>query len=156
MEIYVLDEDLTKSVQYLPDTYVIKLSSQMQYMLCTVYYNLGISNELEMICRPVELNSDVSNWLIESLDNWLWLKEYAQLVQKEYQYRFGEDKIRFDNILERLVAPPLDSKGITRLNKGITCHYSSMNMINAYRQYFIDYKQHLKQYTRREVPDWFI
>lgn len=155
MEVYLLDNELKKSAEYLPDKYIVKSSIELKYLLCTVYYNLGINNEYNEICEPVSLNSDYSNWLLESLDNWILVRDYALIIQDEYQYRFGVNKVRFGNTVEGFINPPLNKNGITKMNKGIPGYYSNIDIVDAYRQYFIDYKKHIKQYTRRQVPRWF-
>lgn len=94
-------------------------------------------------------------WAYSSKENWLWLQEYTIKLGEEYSYRYAGKQHKSVELIRNLPVPVDNSKGLLPFVKCVPEELKNLNLIEAYRQFFIQYKGHLKQYTKREVPDWW-
>ena len=45
--------------------------------------------------------------------------------------------------------------GLTPFVKCVPEEFRGLDVVSAYRMYFINYKNDLKKYTKRDTPDWW-
>ena len=157
MNIFILDENKRKSVEYHTDKHIIKMPLEATQLLCNAYYYTQESGKYsDFIYKPTHLKHQCSSWVSESLSNWLWLQDYIILIGYEYTYRYGKLH-RSVQLAKVLPKPDLKDRGLTEFK---LCMPEDVkipkDVVGSYRNYFIKYKQHLKQYTKRSIPDWFI
>lgn len=153
MNVFILDEDKKQSVIYHPDKHIVKMPLEGTQLLCSV---LHYTNEApDWVYKPTHTKHPCAIWAMDSLDNWLWLQDYVILMGAEYTYRYGKTHKSVE-LAKKLPKPTIDSKGLTPFVKCVPEELRSLSVVEAYRQYFIDYKQHLKQYTKRSIPTWWI
>ena len=155
MNIFILDMDMIKSIQYLPDKHVVKMPLESTQLLCGAYYTLGQSTGKTGIYKATHLKHPCSVWTAESLDNWLWLQEYTLKLGEEYTYRYGK-KHKSVELAKSLIAPDMESLGLTEFAKAVPEEFKDLDVVDAYRQYFIKYKNHIKTYTNRDIPSWWV
>lgn len=152
MNVFILDEDKRKSVIYHPDKHIVKMPLEATQLLCSVLHYTGEAPD--WIYRPTHTKHPCALWAMESLDNWLWLQDYTILMGYEYTYRYH--KLHKSVLLAKVLPrPTIESKGMTPFVKCVPDEFKSMPVVEAYRQYFIEYKQHIKSYTNREIPYWW-
>ncbi len=153
MNVFILDEDAQQSVIYHPDKHIVKMPLEATQLLCSV---LHYTNEApSWIYKPTHTKHPCAIWAMESLSNWVWLREYTILLGKEYTYRYNKTHKSVE-LAKRLPLPTIPDIGQTPFVKCVPEEFRSLYVVDAYRQYFIRYKQHLKQYTRRDIPDWWV
>lgn len=156
MNIFILDSDKRKSVIYHTDRHIVKMPLEATQLLCNAYYYTGENEKYsEFIYKPTHLEHQCSLWASKSLSNWLWLQDYVILMGYEYTYRYG--KLHKSAQLSRVLPKPsLSDCGLTEFP---LCMPDDVKVpgdaVKSYRNYFIKYKQHLKQYTKRDIPEWF-
>lgn len=144
---------MSLSVQYHTDKHVVKMPLESTQLLCNA---LHISDSApEWIYRPTHLKHPCSLWAAESLDNWRWLREFTIKLGEEYTYRYGKTHASME-MAKRLPEPNITNFGLTPFAKAVPQEFKSLPVVEAYREYFIAYKQHLKHYTKRKVPDWWV
>lgn len=153
MNIFILDKDMQKNAMYHTDKHIVKMPVEATQLLCNTYWAIG---ELPLcdIYKSVNINHPCSKWARESLANWKWLRFFTLELGKEYKYRYGRDHASV-KIAEQLTEPNIADIGLTEFAKCVPNELKGLSVIEAYRQYFINYKQHLKVYTNRNTPDWW-
>lgn len=155
MNVFILDENKQKSVMYHPDKHIVKMPLEATQLLCSVLHYTGQGKQLDWIYKPTHTKHPCALWALDSLDNWLWLQDYTILMGYEYTHRYG--KLHKSVMLAKILPKPsIESKGLTEFYKAVPEEFRYMEPVEAYRNYFIQYKQHLKQYTKREIPEWWI
>lgn len=153
MNIFILDKDIKKSATYLPNIYVVKMPVEATQMLCTVLYISGCWED--WMYKPTHINHPCTQWVYQSLDNWLWLKEYTIEMGKEYTYRYGKEH-KSVCIAEKLPNPLISSIGLTEFVKCVPHQYIMGDVVESYRKYLIGEKGHLRRYKNREEPNWWV
>lgn len=156
MNIFILDKNKRKSVEYHTDKHIVKMPLEATQLLCNAYYyTQEFDKYSDFIYKPTHLKHQCSLWVSESLSNWLWLQDYVILMGYEYTYRYGKLH-RSVQLAKVLPKPNLKDQGLTEFK---LCMPEDVKVpkdaVESYRNYFIKYKQHLKQYTKRSIPDWF-
>ena len=152
MNVFILDNDMKKSVRYHPDKHIVKMPLEATQLLCNAYH--FINEEVDGIYRLSHRHHPLNKWVIESVQNWIWLRGYVLLMGEEYTYRYGKTHKSVE-LAKQLPIPNLPDKTMTPFVKCVPEEFRNLDIVEAYRQYFIWYKQHLKKYTKRDVPDWW-
>lgn len=152
MNIFWLDKDLEKCVEYYMDKHVVKMITEYAQLLSSssrlVDFPQGY--KLTHAKHPCTL------WVLQSTDNWLLLHNLTCKLHEEYQYRYGKHKIHksYEMILT-LNAPPLPKIGLTTPPLCMPDKYKCNNIIESYRNYYIGDKQHIAHWTGRNTPMWY-
>ena len=152
MNIFYLDSNIEACARYHCDKHVIKMILESAQILCTVLWmhNIYAPYQATHQHHPCVL------WANESLSNWLWLKDLAASLNKEYRYRFNHEKNHksYDVILN-LENPPLADFGLTEQPRVMPDEFKQADPVRAYRAYYKNRKQHLAHWTKRAIPEWF-
>lgn len=152
MNIFYLDEDIIKCAQYHCDKHIVKMITETAQILCSSYY---FTNQSHL--SPYKLshkNHPCCVWVRQSLDNWLWLKQLGIELYKEYQFRYNSKTHRAGKVILQLPEPNLPHNSITVRPQAMPDQYKHFDPVQAYRNYYINEKQHLIKYTKREMPNW--
>ena len=74
----------------------------------------------------------------------------------EYSYRYGKIHLTYSKLHNVLATPPqnIPDKEFTQPTPAMPDDVKDNDSINAYRNYYNKYKQHLAKWTNREVPEW--
>jgi hypothetical protein len=117
----------------------------------------------QLLCSAVILSGDVapyklthknhpcSIWARESLSNWLYLRELAFAMEKEWRYRYGYDEYRTHksvDAIRTLIIPPISDKGLTPFALAMPNKYKDIDPVESYRAYYSYEKQ---TYTRKGI-----
>lgn len=150
MNIFWLDMNLDKCVEYHCDKHVVKMIVEYTQLLSASSRLSGVEQgyKLSHSKHPDTL------WLLESLDNWLVLYTMARKLCKEYTYRYGKDHSSY-RVLNRLKQPNLKAIGVTEPPQCMPEQYKCSNFILAYRNYYIGEKARFATWRKRGVPYWF-
>lgn len=152
INIFILDEDKALSVVYHPDKHIVKMPVEGTQLLCSVLHKTGQARD--WMYKPSHMNHPCSLWASKSLSNWLWLQDYVVLMGKEYTYRYNKYH-KSAELAAVLDKPNIPDFGLTPFAKVVPEEFKNLPVIDAYRNYFIEYKRHLKKYTNRSVPCWW-
>ena len=153
MNIFYLDYDINKCARFHTDKHVIKMILESAQILCSVLW----LHHIEAPYKPTHLNHPCVLWVNQSLSNWYWLKDLAGALNEEYRYRFNHTRNHksYDVILS-LEVPPLIDLGLTERPQVMPDQFKQLDPVRAYRQYYKISKYHLAQWTKRDIPDWFL
>lgn len=167
MNIFILDDCVKKSAQYLTDIHLNKMIIEHVQMLTNCFTLDSLKDfpktQLGNVRKYSYYNHLCSVWVRQSFENFKYLRKYTIEMLKEREYRgfkehFCKDFINFccipDN-LEHTYA------GLTPFALAMPDAYKKQNAVESYRAYYINDKQYNKsgkwmmKYTKRELPDWF-
>lgn len=153
MNIFVLDYDIQKCVEYHADQHVVKMILESTQMLCTVLNKSG----LQAPYKSTHAHHPCTLWAGDSLENWKWLQTLALSLNEEYRFRFDRQKDHKSALIARaLPDPPIRNYGLTDFAQAMPDEYKCPgNAVKAYRQFYVAEKAHFAMWTKRPVPDWF-
>ena len=153
MNIFYFDDDIDACARYHCDAHVIKMILESAQILCTVSW----MHEIPAPYRPTHQKHPCVVWSNESIANWLWLKDLACALNKEYLYRFNHvNNHRSYDVIQSLILPPLPNIALTERPQVMPPEYRHVSPIEAYRHYFSCCKSHLAQWRKRPVPTWYL
>ena len=151
MNIFVLDSNPVYAAKYHCDSHVIKMILESAQMMCTVLNEQGF----ETPYKSTHKNHPCTIWLRESIDNWYWLYQLAEELNKQYKLRYQKfsNHKSFD-VIRKLPTPNLPKIGLTPFAQAMPDEYRSEDAVKAYRKYYVDGKKHLLKYRTGVEPVW--
>jgi hypothetical protein len=151
MNIFILDEDPKKAVQYMVDKHIVKMPLETAQLLCSAHHTSGIETPYKI----THINHPCSKWVRESLSNYLWLIDYGLELCKEYTYRYGKVH-KSQQVIEwaSYNIPNLPNVNLTRFVQAMPDVYKNINAIKAYRNYYLGEKRHIFLWKKRKKPCW--
>jgi hypothetical protein len=155
MNIFYLDNDLEKCVQYHVDSHVVKMILESAQILCTalILHDIPAPYKVTHPKHPSVL------WASYSLSNWLWLKSLAEELNKEYLYRWNKvishKSWGIIASLESSTWRMIPDRGLTEIPQAMPDQYKVKgDPLRGYRNYYAYGKTALHKYTNREFPYW--
>ena len=177
MNIFFLDTNIKKSIQYHCDKHVVKMILEYAQILSTCHHEIDdiASSVLGEIYKSTHKNHPSTRWTMAHKSHYDTV--YAMLVSalEEYTHRYGKihKTSRLLGVLKN--APNLiNNSGIVHMvdttqfttlppqcmgeqyfiePKNPTDMYA---VVNAYRAYYMGEKASLLSYKNRELPQWVI
>ena len=73
MNIFVLDADIEKCVEYMADKHIVKMLTETAQILNTAYYFTGECGLAQH--KLTHTNHPCCLWARHSIENWLWLQQ---------------------------------------------------------------------------------
>lgn len=160
MNIFYLSENPRIAAEYHCDKHVVKMILETAQLLYSAHWVLG-STLPENAYKLAHKNHPCAIWCRSSLFNYLWLASLGFWLCKEYQYRYGEQKIHRteSHIIWLLHNPPksISFAGKTAIAQAMPLEYKDINPIKAYQTYYIESKhkqRKIVKYTKRNPPDF--
>ena len=152
MNIFVLDDDITKCAEYHCDQHAIKMILESVQLLCTALNKKGFSTPY----KSTHAKHPCVLWVEASYDNFEWLVQLTLSLNAEYRFRFDKtgdhksiavlseiDKFRFERL------------GLTPFAQAMPDQYKQVgDPVSAYRQFYLGEKMGFAKWTKREVPFW--
>jgi len=166
MNIFILDNDIQKNVQYYCNKHCIKMILESVQILCTILNE----RELRTTYKSTHKNHPCVKWANESYANFYYLYELIDNLNIEYKHRFNKiiDHKSFtmlNTFFEGIVENPyilwkfinsFPTQGQTPFVQCMPDQYKCDDPVQAYRNYYIGEKQHIAKWTKRNIPEWFI
>ncbi len=152
MNIFILDEDIPTCAQYHCDQHVAKMILESAQMLCTSLNKRGFVTPY----RSTHIKHPCVLWLDESYDNFLWLKELAVELNREYRFRYDKpgDHASIE-VIREIEHHRYPSSGLTEFAQAMPDRYRVPgDAISAYRAFYINEKLGFATWTRRHEPGW--
>lgn len=155
MNIFFLDDDIKKCAEYHCDKHVVKMILEYAQLLCTALHFYKIDAPY----RATHKNHPCSIWVKQSLSNWIFLYKLCQSLNDEYMYRYDriiphKSYLTIKDLRQKAV---FNDIGLTEPAQAMPddCKMTN-NAVLAYRKYYIQYKKHILNYTKRQMPYWII
>lgn len=160
MNIFLLDLDLNKNVEYYIDKHSNKMVVETGQLLCTARNLVGDGKGIYRTTHP---NHPCNVWLRQSEDNYRWLCELGIKIAEEYTFRYGK-RHKSQDVIEDCY------RNVPRIGGSFTLPPSCMDesfiigddVVNNYRNYYIRDKvfdnreRIMAKWTKRNRPSWFI
>jgi hypothetical protein len=159
MNIFLLDEHIDKCVEYHVDKHVNKMRVELAQLASCAHWAVGSTAPY----RKTHFGHPSSVWTRESTANYLYVVNLGLKLCEEMRYRFGTKYQKTEDALLWLAAnvPPLPSNEFTKPRLAIGSQPEMLEndtpmswAVRSYRQYYIETKQHLYKWTKRETPFW--
>lgn len=165
MNIFWLDEDLTKRARMHNDKHCVKMIVEIAQLLSTAHHVLdGLESSIkEKLYRVTHQNHPCAVWVRESDNNYAHTWCLLLLLCAEYTHRYGKiHKVRRE-LLDVLTFPPnnIPIGGITTKPACMPdeCKIyvdDTIDVVASYRNYYYTKKQHIAAWKNRDVPEWYI
>jgi len=151
MNIFFLDRDISKNVQYHNDKHVVKMCLEYAQQLNTI---VALKSG-QAVYRPTHSHHPCVLWLMESLTHWRWLKELALALGDEYFYRYGRRHKAIEEAVKNLAEPALPDLGwLSDPPQAMPEQYRGEDAVSAYRRYYQNDKARFSTWKKRPVPDF--
>lgn len=154
MNLFYLDRNLTLNAQYHVDRHQ-KMILEAAQLLCTTFHVSGI----EAPYKKTHENHPSAIWTRKSSDNFEWVIEYMTKLVEEFLFRSAHKIPHKSSLIlpfindnkHRLSFP---ETGFTEFALAMPDEYKVEDAIESYRNYYAVGKQHLHNWTKREMPEW--
>ena len=177
MNIFILDNDITKCAEYHCDKHLIKMILESAQLLCTAHW---ISEYVGHIPRkltseewnevkkhktieprpfaylPTMHNHPCSIWVRESLDNYEWLYCLSLALDEEYGVRYGKSHKSVRDCILLLPDISIPRRGLTPFAQAMPDSLKGENAVEAYRRFYHKDKATFAAWTGRSKPEWWI
>jgi hypothetical protein len=153
MNIFYLDVDIQKCVEYHCDKHVVKMCIEYAQLLSSVHHMVGADSTC--MYKLTHKNHPCAVWARSSQQNYEYLFSLAVLLGEEYTHRYRKRHKSMD-IVEAAQSLDLPSLGFTDPPKCIPDDLKEIpDVVEAYRTYYKRDKAHFCKWTNRPIPDWF-
>lgn len=176
MNIFYLDEETTKAAQYHMDRHVRKMIVEYAQLLSTAHRVLDGKERIEktksgrnvrrwhvngwregVLYKSTHVNHPSAKWVRESIGNYVYLYNLFCDLCDEYTYRWG--KVHATDVKLRSALKVIPTKtphgGMTIMPQAMDEEYRKPSPIEGYKNYYMQGKKHLAQWTKRGKPDWY-
>ena len=152
MNIFVLDSDVNKSVEYLCDKHVVKMVLETAQLLCSPF-DPGTAPY-----KRTHYNHPCSVWARESAENYQWLVDYGYAISREYSRRylkFHKSEATIDWCSKNSNLLSLPNTGLTNFALAMPEHYKTDCAVESYRNYYKGDKAYMATWKHTEEPYWW-
>jgi hypothetical protein len=153
MNIFVLDQDVTKCAQAHCDLHVNKMILESVQMLCTALNEKGFNTPY----RSTHARHPCVLWVGASYDNFQWLRRLALALNEEYRFRYLKDRDHASiAVLHEIGGYRFHSAGLTAFAQAMPDQYKVPgDAVHAYRAFYRAEKAAFARWTRRPEPAWW-
>uniref|UniRef100_A0A6C0JNT7 Uncharacterized protein n=1 Tax=viral metagenome TaxID=1070528 RepID=A0A6C0JNT7_9ZZZZ len=159
MNIFFLYKNPRTAAEAHCDKHVVKMIIETAQLLYSAHW---MTNSIlpENAYKLAHKNHPSAIWTRESLTNYMWLCSLGWWLCKEYQFRYGENKVHKseEHIIWLLNNPPkLPFVDMTPVRLAMPDEYKMPDPIESYQKYYIEAKLKIRgivKYTKRDPPDF--
>lgn len=159
MNIFVLDINPITAAQFLCDKHIVKMCLESAQLLCSAF-EPGTAPY-----RRTHYNHPCAKWVRESEENFNWLYDHAWAINREYIKRFSEPKTglsishkSFDVCswaLSNVDKLQFRSHGLTAFAQAMPEECQRDDAVEAYRTYYLTFKQKIAKWDKGDAPFWW-
>lgn len=153
MNIFILDLNIEKCAKYHCDKHVIKMPLEAAQMLCTAHFALNTNCDVPY--KPTHINNPCSIWARRTKSNYEWLAKLGIELCFEYTHRYNKIR-KLEEILKYLfsISYKITNGDLTEFAMAIPNKYKHSNIVESYREYYLNEKRNLFQWSNRKTPYW--
>ena len=178
MNIFYLDNNVTKCAEYHMDRHVVKMILEYCQLMSTAHRILdGLEYEDyspngrrvkrfklpetkdSVIYSATHINHPSAVWARANKQNYLWLHKLTVALAREYTHRYGKvHACETNGLIKTLATPPnnIPNGKFTEPTPAMPKEYiSDDDSIKSYREYYRKGKTHLASWSERSLPDWY-
>jgi CHAD domain-containing protein len=175
MNIFYLDKNPVIAAQMSCDKHVVKMILETAQLLSTAHrvldgkeyidarsgrrikrWKLRRTSHEKVVYKATHVNHPSAKWARVSRQNYLWLYEHFLGLCAEYTWRYGKVHLCQTKLSAMLCNEPknISDYGKTQMPQAMPDYCKERSSVQAYRNYYINEKYRLLQYTNREPPTW--
>lgn len=158
MNLFILDENISKSVEYHCDKHVVKMPLETAQMISFAYYHQQKKPDVDLMAfSKTHDKHPCSIWLQSSLTNFVYGCEFGIKLVEEYRFRYNSLKHeRALQIFKKSLVclPEIEDFGLTPFALAMPEQFKSDSAVQSYRDYYCSEKIDLLNYTKRNLPKW--
>lgn len=170
MNVFILDPVPKRAAQYHCDKHVVKMILECAQLLCTAHRLLDGSQfgriwvhpnpELDRILyTATHINHPMAIWIRESAENYYWVYELMVELNNEFVRRYNktQDHVTIQKLSKALSELPKNIRdiGFTQPPCCMPLELRSLNVVEAYREYYRKEKRAIAVWTDTPIPDWY-
>ena len=168
MNIFYLDTDIKKSVQYHSDKHVVKMIVETAQLLSTAHRVLdgtqigkhwALSDHREqLLYKATHINHPCAIWVRSGEQQYDYASQLLFHLIYEYKYRYKNRIHKCEDIMITTSTPPFNIPkiGWTDPPQCMPDDSKDADTVQAYRKYYMNHKRSFAKWTSRETPGWFI
>lgn len=155
MNIFVLSECHSDNATFHADKHVVKMPLESAQIVSTILRKIGIDDTI--LYKSTHKNHPCVLWAGNSYENLIWTIDYCINLCNEYTWRYNK-KHASETVIwhARNLLPQIEYKipklGLTPHPQCMPDKYRHVNVVEAYRNYYLGEKHHIFKWTRRDVP----
>ena len=150
MNIFYLDRDIERAVQYHCDSHVVKMCLETAQILCTALHRYDIPAPY----KPTHVKHPSVLWACNSIDQYRWLIDFGKALCGEYTWRYGKTHAS-QKIIEALPnSPALPDAGWQEPPQAMPDDCKRDDPVEGYREFYRAEKRSFAKWTKRPVPDF--
>ena len=165
MNIFILDNNITKCAEYHCDKHVVKMILETAQLLCTAvrekYEQRGLYTD-DIPYKSTHLNHPSTIWVRESFSNFNWLLRLGFALCNQFEVRYTGKEHKTKNVLRWLVRnlatikELYPEKGLTEFAQAMHDEYKNKDAVQEYRDYYTNAKVKIAEWNKGvEKPYWF-
>jgi len=154
MNIFWLDSNFTACVEQHCDKHVVKQVLEYAQLLSSAHH-LNNSPYKSDVYKLAHKAHPCTLWTAKSAHSYSDLYSLFCLLAEEYTYRYGKVHKSYRELREVLAYNPSPDIGPVSAPLCMPNDCKSDDVVQSYRTYFLNYKQHIATWTKRPVPKWF-
>ena len=152
MNIFVLDLNPIKAARYHNDRHCVKMILETTQLLSSAlpYLEKGRTGPY----KTTHLNHPCSLWTRRCRGNYHWLWKLGIALCDEYTHRYERIHKCQSYLGDLILSKPL-SRRLTPFAQAMPEQYRDIDVIKAYRAYYLGEKRSLAKWTKRQIPSWW-
>ena len=153
MNIFYLDKDISKCVNYHNDRHVVKMIVEYCQLASNAHWYYGHEGPY----RYTHKKHPCTSWVISSKQNYNYLVDLGLALCKEYTYRYEKTHATQKKLewLKDNIPDELPDNGFSEPPKVIPEHCEKKDTVESYRGYYRLEKQHIANWKKRNKPHWY-
>ena len=150
MNIFYLDRDIERAVQFHCDSHVVKMCLETAQILFTALHRYDQPAQY----KPTHVKHPSVLWAGDSLAQFQWLRRFSKSLCAEYTFRYGKRHASEDVIDALPETPPLPDAGWTEPPQAMPDACKRDDPVAGYRAFYAVEKAHFAKWTKRPVPEF--
>ena len=108
--------------------------------------------------KASHVNHPSGKWTRDSQNHYNWLYQMWTHLCDEYTHRYGKVHMTDSKLRELLQSPPMQIPVETYVDPYLAMpdDVKQENVVEAYRDYYLNYKKDFAKWTNKKVPDFMI
>ena len=176
MNIFYLDENFETAAQQHVDKHVVKMIIEYAQLMSTAHRILDGDEYIDassgrrikrwrhpndnmdsVLYKASHINHPSAIWARETFTNYLWLYSLWEKLCEEYTHRYGKIHMTQQKLQDILSMPPhhINDGPLTKMPQAMPDDVKTEDSVEAYREYYRQYKFNMAKWTNREIPAWF-
>lgn len=165
MNIFAVNQDPVTAANMMCDKHIVSQLKEQGQILCTNWIVLGLSPH-DGLYRPTHINHPSTVWARSSYENYQWLLEHFKATNAEYckRYKHSVPHKTFDQLrsfIHKIPASKFPLRRLTPVSPAMRPEFhinpgkTWIDVIDLYRNYYLETKQPFAYWTERAVPAWY-